>query len=209
MKLKWYGHSCFGLTFADGTTLVTDPFDNTVGYPLCTARADAVLSSHDHFDHNHILSVSGSPRMINTPGSHEVGSARITGVASFHDPEQGTLRGKNVIFIIEADGLKIVHLGDLGHMPNAEQLAAIRSADLLLIPIGGTFTISTPQAVELIAQAAPRTAVAMHYQNDYCHFPITDADEFIRLTGASAMPNEIEITSDASLPAAIVMQYDA
>jgi len=209
MKLKWYGHSCFGMTFADGTTLVTDPFDETVGYPICAARADAVLSSHGHFDHNYIASVAGSPRMINTPGAHEVGCARITGTASFHDPEQGALRGENVIFAVEADGLKIVHLGDLGHMPDEAQLAAIRNADLLLIPIGGTYTITTPQAVELIAQAAPRAAVAMHYQNEFCRFPITDEKEFVTLTGAVYMPGEIEIAPDTVLPAAIVMKYEA
>lgn len=208
MKLKWYGHSCFGLTFANGTTVITDPFDDTTGYPLCTARADAVTSSHDHFDHNHFQSISGNPVMVSTVGSHEIGGVKITGTASFHDPEGGKLRGSNVIFSIEGDGLRIVHLGDLGHMPNEEQLAAMANADLMLIPIGGTFTITTPQAVELIAQAKPRTAVAMHFHNDHCQFPITDEKEFVALTGAAEMPNEIELTAGTSLPATIVMKYE-
>lgn len=208
MKLKWYGHSCFGLTFANGTTLITDPFDDTVGYPLCTARADAVLSSHGHFDHNYTASLAGEPKMINTPGSHEVNGVKITGTHSFHDPEEGKLRGENVIFTVEADGLKIAHLGDLGHMPNEEQLAAIANVNLLLMPIGGTFTITTPQAAELIAQAKPRTAVAMHFHNAYCQFPITDEKEFVALTGAVEMPNEIEITPETKLPSAIVMKYE-
>ena len=208
MKLKWYGHSCFSLTFSDGTTVITDPFDDSVGYPLCTARADAVTSSHDHFDHNHIASVSGNPAMINTPGVHSVGGVKITGTASFHDPEQGALRGRNVIFAIEGDGLRIIHLGDLGHMPNEEQLAAIAGADLILTPIGGTFTITTPQAVELIAQAKPRAAVAMHFHNDHCQFPITYEKEFAALTGAVEMPYEIEITPETKLPAAIIMKYE-
>lgn len=208
MKLKWYGHSCFGLTFANGTTLITDPFDDTVGYPLCTARADAVLSSHDHFDHNHIQSVSGNPIMINTPGDHEINGIRITGTPSFHDPVQGALRGPNVIFTIEGDGLRVVHLGDLGHMPSAEQLAAIQGADVMLIPIGGTYTITTPQAVEVIAQAKPRAAIAMHFKNDHCGFPVTDESEFVRLTGAQELPGEIEVTPEGQLPAAAVMRYE-
>ena len=208
MKLKWYGHSCFGMTFANGTTLITDPFDDTVGYPLCTARADAVLSSHDHFDHNHIQSVAGNPKLINTPGAHEINGVRITGTHSFHDPEQGTLRGENVIFVVEADGLRIAHLGDLGHMPNEEQLKAISGVDVMLIPIGGTYTITTPQAVEVIAQAKPRTAIAMHFKNDYCGFPITDASEFIVLTGAVEMPGVLEIAPETKLPAAVVMKYE-
>lgn len=208
MKLKWYGHSCFSLAFDNGVTLITDPFDDTVGYPLCTARADAVLSSHDHFDHNHIQSVAGNPVMINTPGAHEVGGVKITGVRSFHDPEQGKLRGENVMFVVEAEGLRIGHLGDLGHMPDGEQLKAIEGLDLMLLPIGGTFTITTPQAVELIAQAKPRTAVAMHFSNEHCGFPITDATEFVRMTGAAFMPGELEITAETKLPAAIVMKYE-
>ena len=208
MKLKWNGHSCFSLTFANGVTIITDPFDDTTGYPLCTARADAVTSSHDHFDHNHIASVSGNPVMINTPGVHEINGVKVTGTASFHDPEEGKLRGRNVIFSIEAEGLKLVHLGDLGHMPNAEQLEAIKNADVIMMPIGGTFTITTPQAVELIAQAKPRTALAMHFHNDYCQFPITDEKEFVARTGAVEMPNEIEITPETVLPAAIVMKYE-
>ena len=157
MKIKWYGHSCFSLTFSNGTTLITDPFDDTVGYPLCTARADAALSSHDHFDHNHIPSLSGSPAMINTPGVHMLNGVKITGTHSYHDPEHGKLRGENVIFVVEADGLRIAHLGDLGHMPNETQLAAIKDVDVMLLPIGGTFTVTTPQAVEIIAQATGLT----------------------------------------------------
>lgn len=208
MKLKWYGHSCFGMTFDNGTTLITDPFDDTVGYPLCTARADAVLSSHDHFDHNHIQSVAGNPIMINTPGVHEIGGVRVTGTASFHDPEQGALRGPNVIFTVEAEGLRIVHIGDLGHMPNDEQLAAMRGADVLLLPIGGTYTITTPQAVEIIAQAQPRMAVAMHFKNAHCGFPITDEAEFVRLTHAVTLPNEVAITPETVLPSAAVMTFE-
>lgn len=208
MKLKWYGHSCFGMTFADGTTLITDPFDDTVGYPLCTARADAVLSSHDHFDHNHIQSVAGSPRLINTAGAHEVGSVHITGYSCFHDPEQGRLRGTNVVFVVEADGLRIAHLGDLGHMPDEALLAAISDVDVMLIPIGGFFTIDTAQAVEVIRQANPRAAVAMHFRNAHCGFTISDETEFIRLTGAVETPSELEITPETALPKAIVMRYE-
>lgn len=209
MKLKWYGHSCFGLTFANGATVVTDPFDDSVGYPLCTARADAVLCSHDHFDHNHVQSLAGAPQVVATPGVHELRGLRIVGTPSFHDDEGGKKRGPNVIFSIEGDGLRVVHLGDLGHMPSEEQYAAIEGADLLLIPIGGTFTITTRQAVEILRRAKPRTAVAMHFSNDLCKMPIAGASEFVRLTGAVEMPGEIEVKPETKLPAAIVMRYEA
>ena len=208
MTIKYFAHACFGLSFANGPVLVTDPYDESVTYPPCNAECDAALVSHDHFDHNHVQSLSGEFAVVKEPGTYEIGSAKITATPCFHDPEQGALRGRNVIFAIEGDGLKIVHLGDLGHMPDAGQLAAMADADLMLIPIGGHFTIDTPQAVELIAQAKPRTAVAMHFHNVYCQFPITDEKEFAALTGAVEMPGEIEVTPEANLPAAIVMKYE-
>ena len=195
MKIKWHGHSCFGITLENGTVIVTDPFDASVGYPLCRAKADIALLSHGHFDHNHTDSLEGAPRILNAEGTWDVPGARITGVHSFHDPEKGALRGKNIIFAIEAEGMRVVHLGDLGHMPETEeQKAVISGCDLLLIPVGGTYTITTPQAVELIKTHAPKAAVAMHYQNEYCKFDITTREEFVRLTNPETLPNPFELT---------------
>lgn len=207
MKLKWLGHSCFELTLDNGKVLVTDPYDNTVGYPPLSVRADAVLSSHGHFDHNYFEAVSGDPAIVNTPGVHETCGVRITGIPSFHDEAGGSKRGENVIFVIEADGLKIAHLGDLGHLPDTEaQKEALTGLDAMLIPIGGFFTIDTPTAVEIIEAYRPRCAVAMHFANEYCHFTISDEKEFARLTGAQVVPNEIELTKDAPT-GCIVMEY--
>ena len=207
MKLKWHGHSCFELTLDNGMAIITDPFDDTVGYPLCRARADVVLSTHDHFDHNHFDSLAGDPVILREPGAQEIGGARITGVHSFHDPERGALRGENIIYLIEASGMRIAHLGDLGHMPEtAEQKAVLSNLDLMLIPIGGVFTIDTPQAVNLIGEYNPRAAIAMHYKNDYCTFDISDSAEFIRLTHAGTLPNEIEL-APGLLSGCYVMKY--
>ena len=100
-------------------------------------------------------------------------------------------------------------MGDIGHIPTDGQYAAIEGADVMLIPIGGTYTVTTPQAVEIIRRAKPRMAIAMHFSNDSCKMPIADASEFIRLTGAVEMPGEIEIAPGADLPKAIVMRYEA
>ena len=195
MKIKWLGHSCFLLTESTGTTIVTDPFDETVGYPLCRAKADIALTSHGHFDHNYVACLDGNPTVFSSEGTWDICGARITGVHSFHDPEKGTLRGENIIFSVEADGVRLVHLGDLGHMPETDaQKEIISGCDLLLIPIGGTYTITTQQAVELIDLYRPKAAIAMHYQNDCCKFNITTCDEFVKATGAKTLPNEIELT---------------
>lgn len=197
MKLKWLGHSCFELTLPGGV-LVTDPYDDSVGYPPLHVRADAALSSHGHFDHNYFAAVEGDPQIINTAGTFEACGAKITATPSWHDDEAGAKRGANLIFTIEAEGLRIAHLGDLGHLPDTDaQAAALSNLDVMLIPIGGFFTIDTPAAVSIIETYKPRCAVAMHFKNRYCGFPISDEQEFARLTGAQRLPNEIEITRDA------------
>lgn len=198
MKLQWLGHSCFRITLNDGRVIVTDPYDDTVGYPPLKVRADIVLSSHGHFDHNYFAAVEGDPEIINAPGEYVRGDVTITGVHSFHDDARGAKRGENVIFAIQDGDMKLVHLGDLGHLPDTDaQRAILKDVDILLIPIGGTFTITTPQAVELIGLYRPRAAVAMHYQNDYCHFPVTDCAEFVKATNADTLPNAVEVFKGA------------
>jgi len=198
MKIRWLGHSCFELTLNNGKVFVTDPYDESVGYPPLRVRADAVLSSHDHFDHNHFAAVAGDPQIINQPGEYEACGAKITAVPTWHDDAAGAKRGSNLITVIEADGLRVAHLGDLGHLPETdEQRAALAGLDAMLIPIGGYFTIDTPQAVQIIEAFKPRCAIAMHFRNRCCGFPISDEAEFVRLTGAKALPNEIELTADA------------
>ena len=209
MNLTWYGHSCFALAFSCGTTIVIDPFDDSVGYPLCRARADAVLCSHDHFDHNHVSSLQGKPLIVADSAPRTVGGVQIHGLPCFHDDAQGAKRGKNIAFILEGDGLRIAHLGDLGHMPTPEMYEALRGVDVMLVPIGGTYTITTPEAAALIRTARPRVAIAMHFKTEPCDFPITDEKEFVRLTGAQSLPGEVEILPETldRLPATAVMQY--
>ena len=198
MKLRWLGHSCFEITLNNGRVFVTDPYDDSVGYPPLKVKADVALSSHGHFDHNYFAAIDGPYEVVNQPGAYERFGARITGVPSYHDDVKGAQRGGNVIFTVEADGVKLTHLGDLGHLPETEaQKAACASADVLLIPIGGTFTITTPQAVELIETYRPAAAIAMHYRNRYCGFKVSDASAFVAKTGAKTLPNAVEVTRGA------------
>lgn len=209
MKLKYYGHACFTLRFANETVLAIDPFDESVTYAPCDAICDAALLSHDHFDHNHTQSLRGDFVTIRQAGHYEVRNVRVTAVPSFHDKQRGALRGSNLIFRIEGDGLTIVHLGDLGHMPDETQLRAIAGADVLLVPIGGTYTIDTPEAEELIRLAQPKHAVAMHFRTPDYYFNTSTCASFERDMQAARMPREVEITQEnlATLPAAMILNY--
>lgn len=209
MKLKYFGHSCFSLCFENGSILVTDPFDESVTYPPCTVECDAALVSHDHFDHNHVQSLRGNFQTIKTPGEYEVQGVKITAIESFHDPKCGALRGKNLLMRIEGEGLSIAHLGDLGHMPNEQQKAALKNLDLLMLPIGGTYTIDTPEAEKLIAQLQPRRTIAMHFRTEAYDIDITTCQAFAADMHAAFMPNEIEITRKnlMTLPDVMILNY--
>ena len=209
MKLKYYGHACFSLSYEGGPTLVIDPFDETVTYPPCDEICDAALLSHDHFDHNHVQTLRGDFVTIRSAGAYDVQGVRITAVDSFHDKKGGALRGKNLILRIEGGGLTIVHLGDLGHMPDEKQLEAMSGADIMLLPIGGTYTIDTPEAEEVIRLARPKHAVAMHYRTPDYDFNTSTCEAFERDMRAVRMPREIDITPEnlVSLPEFLLMRY--
>ena len=209
MKLKYYGHACFSLSYEGGPTLVIDPFDETVTYPPCDEICDAALLSHDHFDHNHVQTLRGDFVTIRSAGAYDVQGVRITAVDSFHDKKGGALRGKNLILRIEGGGLTIVHLGDLGHMPDEKQLEAMSGADIMLVPIGGTYTIDTPEAEEVIRLAQPKHAVAMHFRTPDYDFNTSTCEAFTRDMQAVRMPREVEITKEnlASLPEAMILSY--
>lgn len=210
MKLKYCGHACFSLSYEGGPTIVTDPFDQSVTYPPCDAICDAALVSHDHFDHNHVQGLSGNFRVIRTAGEYRVGDVKISALPSFHDEHQGALRGDNLLFRMEGEGLAIAHLGDLGHIPDERQAAFLQGLDVMLVPIGGTYTIDSMHAAELIRLLKPRAAIAMHFKTPaYPTINIATPDDFISATHAVRMPREIRITKEClgSLPPVMVMDY--
>lgn len=209
MKLKYHGHACFSMKFECGTKLVFDPFDPTVTFAPCTEECDAAILSHDHFDHNYTASLTGKFKILCEAGECDIGGAHIRSIPCFHDKEGGKLRGRNLVTIVECEGLRIAHLGDLGHMPDESLMAELSGVDVMLIPIGGTYTIDTPEAESLIREAKPRVAVAMHFKTEAYEIKITTCEAFKRDMMAAAMPSEIEITEGniASLPPVIIMDY--
>lgn len=179
MKFKWWGHACFAITGSAGKVFVTDPYGEDFPYKKVTDRADIVTISHDHFDHNDSSNVSGSPEVITTPGDHRISGIKITGLESHHDQSQGTERGSNIIYTFELEGWKIAHLGDLGHTLNSEQQKKLSGTDVLLIPVGGHFTIDAHQAEKIVNFLKPAVVFPMHYKTELIDLPIEGVNPFL------------------------------
>jgi len=182
MKVKWLGHASFLITADDGTRIITDPYivGSGLKYGEINESADIVTVSHDHFDHNNVASVSGSPRVVNDSAPADIKGINFRGTPTFHDDNQGKDRGSNIIFIMEVDGVTVCHLGDLGHPLGNQQVADIGKVDVLFIPVGGFFTIDARVATEVCSKLNPGVAIPMHFKNDRCDFPIGGVEDFLQ-----------------------------
>jgi L-ascorbate metabolism protein UlaG (beta-lactamase superfamily) len=180
MIVSWLGHSCFLLKGKDGISLLLDPFhEDEVGYSLPPVRADIVLISHDHLDHNNALAAGSDAEVIFAPGKHNYQGVDILGIESYHDSEEGRQRGTNTIFCFALDGIKVCHLGDLGHALSPDQVKAIGAVDLLFLPIGGRYTIDAASANEVMRQLFPAVVVPMHYQTRALSFDLDPVEGFL------------------------------
>ena len=197
MKIKWLGHSCFLITSDSGTRIVTDPYapGRGLSYGDIKEEADVVTISHGHGDHSNAAAISGSPQIISSTGGWELKGVRIRGVSSFHDDAGGSQRGPNVIFRFDVDSLRVCHMGDLGHALTAETLGELGEVHVLLIPVGGGFTIDSAGANAVIEQMAPKVVIPMHYRNEKCAFPISTVDGFLAGKPRVSRPG----TSDTTL----------
>lgn len=185
MIIRCIGHAEFLLELENGMRIVTDPYDASCGYPVEKIAADAVLVSHGHHDHNAVENVTGVTCTVNTAGRYDLGNGVIvTAVEADHDDAGGTKRGKNLLFVIEAEGLRVMHLGDLGHIPTTEQLAALGQADVMMIPVGGFYTIDAPAAIEVARLLNARVVLPMHYKTRAnADWPIDGVERFTSLWG--------------------------
>ena len=183
MKIEYLAHSCFRLD----ESLVIDPYkDGSVpGLPPLRTTAQKVICTHGHADHSGVECVNVVPGDV---------GFEIEEVPSFHDDAGGTLRGPNTIFVISKNGEKLVHLGDLGHFPNEEQLAKIMGADYLLVPVGGYYTIDAEMAVRICEVAKPKWIIPMHYRTASSGYPeIATVDEFLKLAEEKGMADKIKM----------------
>lgn len=206
MKLKWYGHAAFKVTTDSGVRVIIDPYESgafggALSYGKITDEADIVLTSHDHEDHNYVKDIKGKFKHFNKEGTYEEKGVVIEAIPCFHDPSKGKERGKNLIFVIEADGLRVVHTGDLGHVLTEDMRKKIGKADVLLLPVGGFYTIDAREASAVMDGLKPLVTVPMHFKTPKCDFPVAEVESFtVGKQGVKWIDGaEIEI-SRASLP---------
>ncbi|MEM2213489.1 MAG: MBL fold metallo-hydrolase [Candidatus Nezhaarchaeales archaeon] len=180
IEIRWHGHACFEVK--NHVALVVDPHDGTsIGLKPPSAKADIVLISHKHFDHADGLPYvkKNGTVVIDKPGNYEVKGVKIVGIPTYHDESRGAKRGSNIVYLFEIDGIRFCHLGDLGHVLSEEQARFLRPVDVLMIPVGGTFTIDARQANDVIKQLSPRLVIPMHFKIPGLNLPITSVESFI------------------------------
>jgi len=210
MVLRYFGHALFTITLDNGTVILTDPYNKFCRYPRRELKADIVTISHHHYDHDALEIVQGKPVVLDETGYYlPADGVTVTGVPTFHDNHTGARRGKNIVFSIAAEGLRIVHLGDLGHLPDDTQIEAIGRPDVLLIPVGGTFTLDAERAVRCVELLKPRVTVPMHYKTRFSEdMGIAPVSEFLQLMKACPEPvMECDISKQTigELPKLLVM----
>jgi L-ascorbate metabolism protein UlaG (beta-lactamase superfamily) len=200
MEITWYGHACFRL-YQRGAAVVTDPFEKSIGYELPRLRADIVTVSHDHPGHHNARGVRDRKLTITGPGEYEVKGVFVTGIATFHDNKKGQVRGPNTIYLYDIEGLKICHLGDLGHVPSQAQIETLNSVDVLLIPVGGVSTLNAAQAAEVVSLLEPSLVVPMHYKTPSLALKLDPVAKFLKAMGLDNLsPQDTLSVTKSNLP---------
>ncbi len=203
MKVKWLGHACFLLTADDGTRIITDPYKTGafgLDYKPPAEEADIVTVSHEHDDHNNVADVKGNPEVVRGIGVHKAKGIEFKGVATAHDQTSGSQRGSNTVFCFTLDGVRVCHLGDLGHELSRQAVDEIGAVDVLLIPVGGNFTIDATVANGVVDSLRPKIVIPMHYRNERASkFPVATEEDFRKLRQRVRVLNgsEVEVRKDA------------
>lgn len=182
MEITWLGHSCFKIDDKD-TSIVIDPYNPSIGLKLPKKfEANILLITHDHGDHNYKEGVSGNPYTISCPGEYEIAGATITGISAFHDKKQGQELGKITIFTIEFEDITICHLSDLGQDLTDDEIDKLGDIDILMIPVGGKYTISGEEAAKIVGEIEPKIIIPMHYKIPGLKKDLGSLDKFLEKT---------------------------
>lgn len=183
MDITWLGQSCFKIK-GRGASIVTDPYDEQIGFKLPRVEADIVTISHEHSDHNAVSKVGGDPFVVNGPGEYEIKGVNIVGISSFHDNEKGNRRGKNILFNLKVDNVNIAHMGDLGQDSlTSEQIEALAHVDILMVPCGGIYTIDAGVAAKIVSSVEPSIIIPMHYFDKEASVELEPVDKFLKEMG--------------------------
>jgi L-ascorbate metabolism protein UlaG (beta-lactamase superfamily) len=203
MDITWLGHSCFRIK-GSHATVITDPYSPSLGYSLGKPTANIVTVSHQHQGHSYIDGIGGQPKPITGPGEYEIRGVLVIGVGTFHDDEGGRKRGKNTVYLMEVDEVAVCHLGDLGHVLTAGQVAEIDNVDVLLLPVGGVSTINAPMAAEVVRQLEPKVVVPMHYQTQALSWELEPVERFLKEIGAREVSPQPKLSfTKSNLPASM------
>ena len=179
MRIKWLGQSCFLITNKRGINILTDPFDDTLGYKMTKEKINIITISHEHYDHNNTMGIKGKPVVLKGSVNRDTHKMIFKGISSYHDSVYGKHRGKNTIFVIKTDEMILCHLGDLGHLLENVQLEEINQVDILFIPVGGYYTLNHIQADQVIEQLKPKIVLPMHYKTDAIKWSIDPLSFFL------------------------------
>jgi L-ascorbate metabolism protein UlaG (beta-lactamase superfamily) len=196
LDVTWLGHGCFRLR-GRSAAVVTDPFPPSIGLKLPKLDADLVTISHEHDNHSY-TQVMRDAYEIRGPGEYEVAGVSVIGVPTFHDAEKGAKHGRNTVYLIEIDDVRICHLGDLGHALDDAEAEAISSPDVLLVPVGGHTAINAAQAAEIVRQLEPRFVVPMHYAIPGLKLELDPLDRFLKEMAVTATEPQPKLTLQAS-----------
>lgn len=184
--VRWHGHACFELVDREGFTVVVDPHDGaSIGLPAPSVKADAVLITHDHFDHNayQLVRKSSETKIFSMrKGEFSVGKHRVVGIEAYHDRFKGKRRGRDVLYLIEMDDVRFLHTGDLGDNPNPQDINLIKEQHVVFVPVGGTFTLEPEEVLDFIRSIRPKAVVPMHYWLEGTTLPLKPLDYFLKLS---------------------------
>jgi len=202
-KIYWAGQSCFQISVSNSkdhsADIVIDPYDEKTGLKLPNLSADIVLVTHQHHDHNNVKDIKGTPFVIQGPGEYEVKEVFIQGISSFHDDKEGKERGQNTIYVLEAEEMRFCHLGDLGQKQlTDEQLEKIDRVDILMIPVGGKYTIDSSAAQKIISQIEPKIVIPMHYALPKNKAELDDVSKFLKTMGKNSITPQEKFSIKAS-----------
>ncbi len=201
MDISWLGHSCFRIRGAHAT-VITDPYSPALGYSLGQPTARIVTVSHQHPGHSYVQGIGGEPKVVSGPGEYEISGILIIGMATFHDEEKGSKRGKNTAYLMEIDEVTVCHLGDLGHVLTTEQVEEMGNVDVLLLPVGGVSTINAPVAAEVVRQLEPKVVIPMHYKTRALSWELEPVDRFLKETGVNEVSSQSKLSfTKPGLPA--------